>query len=319
MTNEDLNKALKGIGMEPALGKAKIIELDDTINFNCKRCGQCCAGRSDIIVNPYDVYQIAKELNITMQDVIMNYCSIHHGNNSGAPIVTLKEDERKLCPFLKFFSEEGKFGCSINNSKPGACILHPIGVVRSIDTKTNTQEIHYIEVPSCSNHGTDTEVKVKDFIKPYLDNEKYHENGSRLLSIPLRYINTNKFLKGFIFKNKEEIKKSFSEDEIKKIDLFSEHFIKSAYSTYMSVLVATLYSFDTDKNFMDQIGKVEKDIKIKCLEIIATFNRFGIDFSSNSLTEEDKQKLQEISDELQTNFEEYYTEIIKGEQENDKR
>ena len=61
LTNELLNETFNKLGH---YGQVELVNLEDTISFNCKRCGKCCSGRTDIIVNPYDVYKIAKTLNI---------------------------------------------------------------------------------------------------------------------------------------------------------------------------------------------------------------------------------------------------------------
>ena len=73
MTKEQLNEALKGMGKSSPLGDAKFVDLDDTIKFNCKRCGRCCSGREDILLNPYDIYHIAQGLNISPVEVLNQY------------------------------------------------------------------------------------------------------------------------------------------------------------------------------------------------------------------------------------------------------
>ena len=41
------------------LDKMKI-GVDDTFEFGCRACGKCCRNRTDIIVSPRDIYNIAK-------------------------------------------------------------------------------------------------------------------------------------------------------------------------------------------------------------------------------------------------------------------
>ena len=43
VTNESLSEALTNMSNDSPYGDAKIIGLDDTIKFNCKRCGKCCS------------------------------------------------------------------------------------------------------------------------------------------------------------------------------------------------------------------------------------------------------------------------------------
>lgn len=301
MINEkELNEALKAVGQDNN-GEARIVELDDTIKFDCKRCGRCCSNRNDIILNPFDVYKIAKGLSITMEEVIDKYCVVQHGTSSGLPLVILAEDERGLCPFLKFSATEGKFGCSINDFKPGACIMHPIGVVRSRDEENGKQNTQFIEVPSCSIHGTNTEIKVRDFIKAYLDNEECHEAGSLLVLEPMKYLNTAKFMKCFVEHDEEELRKNFSEDEIDKIMSVDKFLLINCYRVYMSTFLTSMFSFDTNRDFMEQIEERKEAIKECSFKALATFEVFG-DFSSGKLTEDDKEELDKVAKELFKDF-----------------
>ena len=311
ITNEQLNESLKEMGKDSPDGEARIVKLDDTIKFKCKRCGKCCSGRSDIILNPFDVYRIAKVMNITTHEVIQKYCIVYCGENSCLPIITLKEDERGLCPFLKFFITEGKFGCSINDSKPGACIMHPIGVVRVVDKTTNDIEKQFIEVPSCKIHGTDVEIKVKDFIKSYLDNEECHEVGNLLLFEPVKYVNTRTFIKGFIQKDKNFLQENFSQKDIEKINSLTGSIVDSSYSVFMNETVKALYTIDTNKEFMEQVDDIKENIRKSCLTMISVFDVLDFDFSTGELKEDDINEINKIANGLKENFDKICKELDK--------
>ena len=310
VTNEELNKALSSQNIN---GEARLVDLDDTIKFNCKRCGKCCSGRTDIILNPYDVYNIAKGLGITPKEVIEQYCSVHCGSNSCLPVVTLKEDERELCPFLKFFTNEGKFGCSINDFKPGACIMHPIGVVRSVDQTTHKEETQFIEVPSCEIHGTDTEVKIRDFIKPYLDEREEHDIGSMLTFEVTKYVNTRKFIKCFVERDNEMLQKNFSEEEIEKIRSLDEFLVQASYKTFMGSTTVSLYNFDMNKGFIEQIDNVKQKIKDNCIKMLATFSVIGFDFSSDDFTEESRILIEDEVNKLEEEIHDFLKDNKEGE------
>lgn len=312
ITNEELNKSLKAMGKEDFDGReAKTVELEDTIKFNCKRCGKCCTGRSDIILNPFDIYQIAKGLNMTTDEVIKNYCIVYCGSGSCLPIVVLKEDERGLCPFLKFFTDQGKFGCSINTFKPGACMMHPIGIVRSFE-KGNSDKLEkqFIEVPSCNIHGTDIEIKVKDFIKPYLDNEECHETGSLLQFEPNKYVNVRKLINGLMKKDEDIIKENFSENETKLIERVPEVLKEMIYRTYMTTTLESMHSFDVNKGFLEQLDDVKATIRDNSLKMLVTVNCLGFDFSSDELTEEDKEIYASIEDDLKNEYNKFVEEHL---------
>lgn len=305
LTNEQLNEALEHMGKSSPFGEAKVVELDDTIKFNCKRCGKCCSCREDIILNPYDVYHIAQGLNTTPEEVLNKYCTIFTGANSCLPIVVLKEDERGLCPFLKFFPAEGKFGCSINDFKPGVCALHPIGIVRSAKQGEDNFTTGFIEVPSCSTHGTDTEIKIRDFIKSYLDNFECHEKGSKLTLEAMEYINPVKFVKGLVEQDEAYLEENFSEEEIKRIKDVSSFIGKASYAIYIRTTIQAMYDFDMNKGFLEQFDDIKANIKENCLKMISVLSLLGIDFSSGKLTDEDKELLNVLEQDHQVAYEQF--------------
>lgn len=95
---------------------------DEPFKFHCTMCGKCCIKREDILLNPRDMYNLAKELGMTPHEVMNTYCETYIGSDSRLPVVRLKpRGEIRRCPLLK----DRK--CSIHNSKPTVCALFPIG------------------------------------------------------------------------------------------------------------------------------------------------------------------------------------------------
>ena len=95
------------------------IGLDDTFRFHCSECGQCCKNRDDILLNPYDLYRIARFLNVEMGQVIQDYCVWYVGQTSKLPVVAV--NIQGDCPFL----EDNR--CHIHSAKPTVCALYPLG------------------------------------------------------------------------------------------------------------------------------------------------------------------------------------------------
>lgn len=95
---------------------------DEPFKFHCTMCGKCCINREDILLNPRDMYNLAKELNMTPHEVMNTYCETYIGGDSRMPVVRLKpRGEIKRCPLLK----DRK--CSVHNAKPTVCALFPLG------------------------------------------------------------------------------------------------------------------------------------------------------------------------------------------------
>lgn len=274
------------------------LELDDTLKFGCKCCGSCCSGRNDIIMTPYDIYRISKATNKEPLDVIHEYCNITLGANSCLPIITLKSDERNLCPFLKYDLSQNRFGCSINTLKPGSCILHPIGVVRSFGKNgTKLEEKKYFEVQSCPTHDTTVEVKVEDFIKPYLIREAEFDAGYEITMLTHNYIDTVKFIKGVIRKEEGYLtKEEYSNGIIN--DIIKGSLADVTYRTYMATTLEAMYEFDMDREFLEQLDEIKEKVKINALRMIAVFDGLGINVRAKELTEEET----EIVDELKKEF-----------------
>lgn len=104
------------------------IGLDEPFKFNCTMCGKCCINRDDILLNPKDLFNIAKALELQPIDVVEKYCDTYIGESSRFPIVRLKpQGNLRRCPLLK----DKK--CMVHSSKPTVCAMFPIGRVISVE------------------------------------------------------------------------------------------------------------------------------------------------------------------------------------------
>lgn len=98
------------------------IGLDETFKFHCDMCGKCCIHREDILLSPKDIYNMAKELNLSAEDLFKQYCEVYIGPDSKVPIVRLKpRGSVKRCPLLK------NRKCIVHKAKPTVCAMFPIG------------------------------------------------------------------------------------------------------------------------------------------------------------------------------------------------
>lgn len=98
------------------------IGADEPFRFHCTMCGRCCINREDILLTPRDIYRMAKELQISPEELFKRYCETYIGHDSCIPIVRLKpRGSVKRCPLLK----DRK--CSVHKAKPGVCAMFPIG------------------------------------------------------------------------------------------------------------------------------------------------------------------------------------------------
>ena len=98
------------------------IGADELFKFHCTMCGKCCINREDILLTPRDVYNMAKQLSMSPEDLIRQYCEVYIGADSRFPIVRLKpQGNNKRCPLLRHDR------CRVHNAKPAVCAMFPIG------------------------------------------------------------------------------------------------------------------------------------------------------------------------------------------------
>jgi len=96
--------------------------LDDTFQFKCRECGKCCKNRDDIMLTTRDLYNIARELGRTPEEIVERYCEVYIGSGSRIPIVRLcPVGPENACPLLY------KKKCIVHKSKPSVCALFPLG------------------------------------------------------------------------------------------------------------------------------------------------------------------------------------------------
>ena len=134
ITEKELKKALKemrGIDVE-------LLRKDSSFRFECDMCGKCCTSSTidSILFKPYDIYKIAKGLNIKTEEVLDKYAEFYIGGQSGFPIIRMLSNNNGKCHFLK--KAGNKSLCGINDFKPGSCSLYPLG--RAVITNKNANE-----------------------------------------------------------------------------------------------------------------------------------------------------------------------------------
>lgn len=189
--------------------------------------------------------------------------------------------------------------------------MHPIGVVRGFNNDDKTQKSkRFIHVPSCDVHGTDVEIKVRDFIKPYLDYEECHEAGSVLQFETLKYVNTTKLIKAFIEQDENAINEQFTEKEKETYEKlnFSGLINGAIYKTYMGTTLKSTFDFDTDKGFLEQIDTVKENIRQNSIKMIATLSMLGFNIVNKDTTYIDSDflhDLKETREELEKSFEDF--------------
>ena len=161
---------------------------------DCAGCSKCCHGMGEsIILDPYDIYNLTINLNMTFNELLKEMLSLSVKDMIILPHLNLKAEEEG-CLFL---DENGR--CSIHSFRPGICRLFPLGRIYEDDSFS-----YFLQTNECAKTNR-TKVKIKKWLG--IPNLNEYEN----------YINTwHYFLKNM----KAFLEEQNNESIAKKINVY---------------------------------------------------------------------------------------------------
>ncbi len=123
-------------------------EIKNGFNFECTLCGDCCVGDQEVLLNWYDLYNMAQFLSYEHTGQLFTEQWIElvqdETQNVWRPKIRFKEKPFKFCPFLTNELDERnelKGYCQMHPyHKPLVCALAPVGCRYDAQTH-NTQFI----------------------------------------------------------------------------------------------------------------------------------------------------------------------------------
>ncbi|MFH1155433.1 MAG: YkgJ family cysteine cluster protein [Pseudomonadota bacterium] len=122
---------------------------------------ECCRDISQCLM-PYDILRLKTRLGMTSHQFLKTYTSLHHGPESGLPMVEFKPDPATghVCPFA------GERGCAVYEDRPASCRLYPLAraVSRSRETGRVTEYYAVVREPHCKGFDVHQGPAVKDWI-----------------------------------------------------------------------------------------------------------------------------------------------------------
>ena len=159
------------------------VNLDDKINFNCScenRCfNECCRDLNQVLT-PYDILRLKNRLEISSQEFLKTYTSLHNGPASGLPVVEFKPNPATghECPFVT------SKGCSVYEDRPGSCRMYPLAraIAKSRETGEIVEYFALIEEPHCKGFEKRTGQSVKHWLKGQIV-EKYNRENDKLMEL----------------------------------------------------------------------------------------------------------------------------------------
>jgi Fe-S-cluster containining protein len=112
-------------------------------SFGCHPDLPCfteCCRELDLALTPYDVLSLRKELQISSAEFIERYIVVEQEENDVFPRLYLGmvDDGRASCPFIS------ASGCTVYESRPGACRAYPVGRGAALDAHGDKREIYVL-------------------------------------------------------------------------------------------------------------------------------------------------------------------------------
>ena len=236
----------------------RYVNLDDEVEFNCNRCGGCCTCRDDILLSPYDVYNLAVALNTTGQDIVNSYLNVYIGQHSHLPVMTIADTPQHKCPFLEFDVTEMLYKCKVDSRKPGPCRTHPFGIVRRMCADTmEPGDVHFIATDFCNNHGT-TKTTVREYLgEDYINSLDDRKVSYKLQSFVTKLLNLEKI--HAIIEGVDSYE-GFTDNEKHFLKHLTENARGMLWNAYVIPYLESVYNFKPDVDFLSQCKKGFKDL-----------------------------------------------------------
>lgn len=237
--NERTKNALEGIAN-------RRLELDDTLPFSCTHCGGCCVHQEELLLNPLDLFRMAKELGITIEQWIEQYGECYIGEDSRIPLVRIHpQGKTRRCPLLK------NNKCSVHKAKPSVCGLYPLGrSVRYVQDEQGKPDMEKSEViyfhSGCFCGSQNGHQTVREWL------EEFHllESESFFIQWSYVFMETSQFLR-----------------RLEKV-ITNKDIMDMAWNMVFGLLYAR---YDTEKEFQPQFEQNAKQLK----EHITTIESMG--------------------------------------------
>jgi Fe-S-cluster containining protein len=137
---------------------------DDEFVFACGPHVPCfteCCGKLELLLTPYDVLRLKTGLGMTSEDFLDQHTTMRFKTGHGFPEFLMKMDpETKRCPFVT------PAGCSVYESRPGACRIYPLGRAATTNPFDGSKREFYFTVREdhCRGFEQTKRWKVRDWL-----------------------------------------------------------------------------------------------------------------------------------------------------------
>lgn len=130
------------------------IGLNDPMAFKCgpdTPCFNACCRDLNQALTPYDVLRMKQALDMDSASFLRAYTSLHHGPETGLPVITFKPNPATghACPFV---THEG---CGVYEDRPASCRMYPLAraIARNRETGNIQEYFALIQEDHCQGFG----------------------------------------------------------------------------------------------------------------------------------------------------------------------
>lgn len=175
------------------ISDGKLYEIGDMVKLgvdDCSGCHACCCGMGDsVVLDPYDVFNLEKCLNLTFEKLQEKYLDLRVVDGVILPCLRMNSDveiqsssaegktievEKEACAFLNSVGR-----CSIHEYRPGFCRLFPLGRIYENDTHK-----YFLQINECHKERMN-KAKIKKWLgvpavskyEKYVDKWHYFVKG----------------------------------------------------------------------------------------------------------------------------------------------
>jgi len=152
-------------------------------------CFNACCSDLTLMLTPYDVLMLRRQLHLGSQDFLTHYASAGTHPQTGFPLVfmTMLDDARKSCPFVR------PEGCSVYNARPGACRAYPLGRASRLEDGQVKERYFLVQEDHCQGFVQDKHWTPSAW---YADQQLliYNEENDRYMALMARQRQTGRLL-----------------------------------------------------------------------------------------------------------------------------
>jgi len=137
------------------------LNADSKLKFRCHpgvSCFTACCGNINIILTPYDILRIRRELNLPADEFLLRFTTPVYLEKTDLPGVKINLDENGRCPFVT------EKGCTIYEHRPTTCRYYPVGMSYfhgAGQENTEAEEFYFlVKEDHCKGHEEDNEMTI---------------------------------------------------------------------------------------------------------------------------------------------------------------